>query len=156
MTDELGELIYTLGQRSHQFRVLLEDRAHSPDLTQRERLLLERLHEEGPMGMSQVGERFPGVATSTLSGDIAELWSGKGYIEKVIDRDSPRSRIIRLSSEGEECVRDIAKAQAEMYGAIIQALEPTDRERKTLINLLRRGIPKLEERIRSKASEEIQ
>ena len=145
---ELALLIHRLGVQTRILRTIIELQGKKEDLTERELLILELFGQKEEMGISEIGEHFESVATSTISNDITNLWSKKGLLKKEIDPSNQRARIVKLTPKGKKKLGEIMQKKAKIFNAIINSLDLDDKEYKWLVDLLKdRALPRMDKTI---------
>jgi DNA-binding MarR family transcriptional regulator len=148
MPDDLPKLIYEIASKSRILKSLFQSEEESPELTERQIRILSTLREKKQMTIQEIGKCLPGVAASTVSSDVTKLWMDKGLLVKEIDRNDQRTKIVRLTSEGEKTLDLVFRNMARIHAMIIEALDLDEQKRVWAIEILKNALNNLDVKIR--------
>jgi len=131
------EILSIIGQLSVKMRILKAVQSANTEvgeLKDREILILELLATQGAISVSELCRFFPGVAQSTISNDIKNLRTSKGFIEKRFGDKDERVHMIELTPKGFEKVNEVKEKRIKLYIPLKDAIGEDKKE----IALLRR------------------
>ncbi|ARV17158.1 Transcriptional regulator HosA [Curvibacter sp. AEP1-3] len=127
---EPGHLI----RRAHQLAVGTFAKTHGKQITPVQYAVLRALQDAPGMDQVTLADRVA-LDTSTTA-DIAARLDAKGWIvRELLPR---RQRALRLTPEGEAVLAEMLPRVAPMYGQLLDALEPAEREE--FLRLLRKFV----------------
>jgi MarR family 2-MHQ and catechol resistance regulon transcriptional repressor len=96
--------------------------------------VLEALLHKGPLPIKALGEKV--LLTSGSITSAIDRLEGRGWVERSMDGNDRRSRIVRLTSEGRRIIREVFVDHKKHMEDAVRSLSV--KERLTLIDLLRR------------------
>lgn len=127
-------------------REVQETGSGTAKLSNRDILLLEFLNKKGQMGLSEI-RRYFGRTASTISTDFSNLWR-KGYVEKTIDPNNQRARLVRLTETGREQLKTIRGNSAERLSFLLRDVSKT--EEKALEGIIEKALKNLNEELKKR------
>ena len=110
------------------------------DLNDRETLLLELVGTKGRMSISEIGNFYPRVSSSTISTTITGLWKDKQLVEKKILPENQRITTVNLTEKGQEVLGQIKKKQSHVFKTITASLELSGGQSESFQKLLGNAI----------------
>ncbi len=123
MTKATESMIYEMA-----FRVRLYITSKFPDdkrlndLSEREALLLELIGTMGRLSISEIGNFYPQVSSSTISTTITKLWKEKKLVDKKILPENQRITTVNLSEKGRTVLEKIRKHHADVFKTVTASL----------------------------------
>ena len=147
MPESLGSLIHEISIRMRLAKAIQDFGGQPNEFTEREMLILELLHERGPLSISEVAKFFPTVALSTVSTEIMRLWRKEEWVLKGLDPCNPRSRTVALSKRGRDKLEEIKVQRQKRYAFLLKAIHATPEERKVLELVIQRAIAFIDDQL---------
>ena len=92
------------------------------NLSEREALLLELVGTKGSMSISEIGNFYPKVSSSTISTTITGLWKDKKLVDKKILPQNQRITTVNLTDEGRTVLEQIKKNQSDVFNTVTTSL----------------------------------
>ena len=92
------------------------------NLSPREALLLELVGTKGSMSISEIGNFYPKVSSSTISTTITGLWKDKKLVDKKILPENQRITTVNLTDEGRTVLEQIKKSQSDVFNTVTTSL----------------------------------
>jgi DNA-binding MarR family transcriptional regulator len=148
LVKNLERLIYEISLKMRLLKAIQTINDES-GLSEREVLLLELIGSQKGMSISDIGKYFPGLAISTISGDISQLWKKRELVTKGINPDNERARVIELSDKGYKLLNDVEKKQAERFSILLKGLNVKGENRKILEQIIQDALLFIEEKLAS-------
>lgn len=130
-----------LARRLQQAHYLLWNSMVSERITSPQFAVLNALVARDDLDQRAVGEQV-GLDRSTIAEVVSRLERG-GLLRRVRDPRDGRRYLLRLTSEGADVHRDVARRTARMNQVFLAPLEPE--ERRVLLDLMRRVADAAEE-----------
>ena len=137
MTEATESMIYEMA-----FRVRLyiaskfsEDRRLN-DLTEREAILLELVGTMGSLSISEIGNFYSQVSSSTISTTITKLWKDKKLVEKKILPENQRITTVNLTEKGRSVLEKIRKNHADILKTVTASLGLTVKQNESFQRIL--------------------
>ena len=150
MPREIAKGIRDLTFRMRLFKAGQEEQLDGENLSEREMLILELLHEKGEMAVSQISAADGGASDSTISSTITRLWRNKKMVTKTISPENQRTTIIGLTDNGRKTIEVFNKQRDERFAALFEAIDVTNGEKEALLNILSRAIKVFDKRLNIK------
>lgn len=147
MEAELIKAMRDLTLRMRLLKANQEEQVGQACLTEREVLILELLHKNGPMSVSQLSLADVGASDSTISSTITRLWRDRKLVTKTISPENQRTTIIGLTDEGRNIVDIINTQRNERFKTFYEAINLSCDEEEAMLNVLHRAINFLDERL---------
>jgi len=121
---ELTEMmIYDMAFRVRLYMAAkLSEEKRVSDLSDREALLLELIGTQGNMSISEIGNFYPRVSSSTISTTISKLWKEKKLVDKIILPENQRITTVRLTDDGRDMVERIKQKQSDVFTNVAKSL----------------------------------
>ena len=92
------------------------------DLSEREALLLELVGTVGCLSISEIGNFYPKVSSSTISTTITKLWKDKKLVDKRILPENQRITTVDLTAKGHAVLEKIKKNQSDVFNTVTTSL----------------------------------
>ncbi len=140
MEKSVEMLIYEMAFRVRLYRMLQETENRALDLTDREIGLLEILSMKDSMSVSEIASLYPTVSSSTISNSITRLWKDKKLVNKMINPENQRITIVSLNAKGKRFVKEIKKANSDLYKTITASLNLSPEEEIIFKSILNKSI----------------
>ncbi len=147
METGLKEVMRDLTFRMRLLKANQEEQVGQACLTERELLILELLSEHGPMSVSQLSLADGDASGSTISSTITRLWRDRKLVTKTISPENQRTTMIGLTDKGRKIVGTANKQRNERFQTFIEAINLTEEEEEIMLNVFRRAIKFLDERL---------
>jgi len=157
--ESVEELIYELALRMRIVRAvqqfsnkLVNEKimVEYEEINERECLVLEFLGQhKGHVKMADIKKFFfDDLAISTISSDITNL-AKRGWIEKKIDIENQRARIIELTDMGNNVLNYVKQQQSRRFALLIRALGLKGEEANIIKDVIKRAIEYLDGKLAS-------
>jgi len=140
MGPDLEKAIYEISLRMRQLKAMQENKSYSEDLTERDVMILEALHQRGALAISQIAEAVPNVSDSTISTDVTKLWREKQMVSKEKNPQNQRTTIVELTDKGKDVIEVLKTERTERFKTLFRATEVTDEEKQVILKVLARTI----------------
>ena len=140
MYAELGKAIEELSLRMRMIKASQEEKDHTDELSERDIMILGLLKDQGTMSVSDIATADPTASSSTISTTITKLWRDKKLVSKTISPQSQRVTLIELTDKGQKALVTVMNQRMERLGALLKAIQVTDSERETLIDVCTRAV----------------
>ena len=92
------------------------------DLSEREAFLLELIGTMGSLSISEIGDFYPNVSSSTISTTITRLWRDKKLVDKKILPENQRFTTVNLTEKGQTVLEKIRKNHADVFKTVTASL----------------------------------
>ncbi|MGB5748269.1 MAG: MarR family winged helix-turn-helix transcriptional regulator, partial [Desulfobacterales bacterium] len=92
------------------------------DLSEREALILELIGTKCCMSISEIGNFYPKVSSSTISTTISKLWKDKKLVDKKILPENQRITTVNLTEKGRTVLEQIKKNQSAVFNTVTASL----------------------------------
>ena len=92
------------------------------DLSEREALLLELVGTMGSLSISEIGNFYPKVSSSTISTTITKLWKDKKLVDKRILPENQRITTVNLTEKGRSVLEQIKQNQSDVFKTVTTSL----------------------------------
>lgn len=110
------------------------------DLSERETLILELIGTKASMSISEIGNFYPNVSSSTISTTITRLWKDKKLVEKKILPENQRITTVNLTDKGRTLLEQIKRNQSEVFNTVTTSLGLTVEQSESFNYILERAI----------------
>jgi DNA-binding MarR family transcriptional regulator len=115
------------------------------DLSEREALLLELVGSMGGLSISEIGNFYPQVSTSTISTTITRLWKDKKLVEKEIVPENQRITTVNLTEKGRTVLEQIKQNQSDVFNTVSTSLGLSVRQSESFQKILEHAIGQFDE-----------
>jgi DNA-binding MarR family transcriptional regulator len=141
MAEVTETMIYEMAFRVRLYIAskLSEDRRFN-DLSERESLLLELIGSMGSLSISEVGNFYPQVSSSTISTTITKLWKDKKLVDKRILPENQRITTVNLTDKGRTVLEQIKKNQSDVFKTVTASLGLSDKQSESFQHILEHAI----------------
>jgi len=141
MDKVIEMMIYDMAVRVRLFIASkLSEEKGGNDLSDRESLLLELIGTKGSMSISEIGNFYPRVSSSTISTTITKLWKEKKLVDKNIPPENQRITAVSLTDKGREIVEQIKRKQSDVFTTVAQSLGLTADQNESFHQVLENSI----------------
>jgi len=141
MDEVIEMMIYDMAVRVRLFIASkLSEEKGVNDLSDRESLLLELIGTKGSMSISEIGNFYPRVSSSTISTTITKLWKEKKLVDKNIPPENQRITAVSLTDKGREIVEQIKRKQSDVFTNVAQSLGLTADQNESFHQVLENSI----------------
>jgi len=141
MDEVIEMMIYDMAVRVRLFIASkLSEEKGVNDLSDRESLLLELIGTKGSMSISEIGNFYPRVSSSTISTTITKLWKEKKLVDKNIPPENQRITAVSLTDKGREIVEQIKRKQSDVFTTVAQSLGLTADQNESFHQVLENSI----------------
>jgi len=141
MDEVIEMMIYDMAVRVRLFIASkLSEEKGGNDLSDRESLLLELIGTKGSMSISEIGNFYPRVSSSTISTTITKLWKEKKLVDKNIPPENQRITAVSLTDKGREIVEQIKRKQSDVFTNVAQSLGLTADQNESFHQVLENSI----------------
>ena len=141
MTEVTETMIYEMA-----FRVRLyiaskfsEDKRLN-DLSEREALFLELVGTVGSLSISEIGNFYPKVSSSTISTTITKLWKDKKLVDKKILPENQRITTVNLTEKGRAVFEQIKENQSDVFKMVTASLGLSAKQGESFQHILKHAI----------------
>ena len=110
------------------------------DLSEREALILELIGTKGRMSISEIGNFYPKVSSSTISTTITKLWKDKNLVDKKILPENQRITTVNLTDKGHTVLAQIKKNQSDVFKTVTKSLGLTAEQSESFQYILEHAI----------------
>ena len=110
------------------------------NLSEREALLLELVGTKGSMSISEIGNFYPKVSSSTISTTITGLWKDKKLVDKKILPENQRITTVNLTDEGRTVLEQIKKSQSDVFNIVTTSLGLSVEQKESFQSILEHAI----------------
>ena len=118
----------------------LSEEGRISDLSERETLILELIGTKASMSISEIGNFYPNVSSSTISTTISRLWKDKNLVEKKILPENQRITTVNLTDKGRTLLEQIKRNQLEVFNTVTTSLGLTVEQSESFHYILERAI----------------
>ena len=115
------------------------------DLSEREALLLELVGTMGSLSISEIGNFYPKVSSSTISTTITRLWKDKQLVDKRILPENQRITTVNLTEKGRSVLEQIKQNQSDVYKTVATSLGLSVKQSESFQNILEHAIGQFNE-----------
>ena len=123
MSELTETMIYDMAFRVRLYIAsILSEENRSNDLSEREALVLELIGAKGRMSISEIGNFYPKVSSSTISTTITKLWKDKNLVDKKILPENQRITTVNLTEKGRIVLEQFKKNQLDIYETVTTSL----------------------------------
>ena len=130
-----------------------EKRVKDLDLSDREALLLELIGAKGRMSISEIGNFYPRVSSSTISTTITKLWKEKKLVDKQILPENQRITTVSLTGKGREILEQIRQKQSDAFNTVAKSLGLTAEQNESFHQILQSSIGFFDELLKLRLNE---
>ena len=110
------------------------------DLSEREALLLELVGAMGSLSISEIGNFYPKVSSSTISTTITKLWKDKKLVDKRILIENQRITTVNLTDKGRSVLEQIKKKQSDVFKTVTTSLGLSGKQSESFQHILEHAI----------------
>ena len=115
------------------------------DLSEREALLLELVGTVGCLSISEIGNFYPKVSSSTISTTITKLWKDKKLVDKRILPENQRITTVNLTEKGRSVLEQIKQNQSDVFKTVASSLGLSVKQNESFQNILEHTIGQFNE-----------
>jgi DNA-binding MarR family transcriptional regulator len=115
------------------------------DLSEREALLLELVGTMGSLSISEIGNFYPKVSSSTISTTITRLWKDKKLVDKRILPENQRITTVNLTEKGRSVLEQIKQNQSDVFKTVTTSLGLSVKQSESFQNILEHAIGQFNE-----------
>jgi DNA-binding MarR family transcriptional regulator len=115
------------------------------DLSEREALLLELVGTVGCLSISEIGNFYPKVSSSTISTTITKLWKDKKLVDKRILPENQRITTVNLTEKGRSVWEQIKQNQSDVFKTVASSLGFSVKQNESFQNILAHAIGQFNE-----------
>ena len=115
------------------------------DLSEREALLLELVGTMGSLSISEIGNFYPKVSSSTISTTITKLWKDKKLVDKRILPENQRITTVNLTDRGRSVLEQIKQNQSDVYKTVATSLGLSIKQSESFQHILEHAIGQFNE-----------
>jgi len=116
-------LVYDMAFRVRLYSLSnLSEEKKIDNLSDREALLLELIGTKGSMSISEIGNFYPKVSSSTISTTITRLWKDKKFVDKNIRPENQRITTVSLTDRGRDVLDQIKQKQSDIFSTVTKSL----------------------------------
>ena len=115
------------------------------DLSEREALLLELVGTMGSLSISEIGNFYPKVSSSTISTTITRLWKDKKLVDKRILPENQRITTVNLTDKGRSVLEQIKQNQPDVFKTVATSLGLSAKQSESFQNILEHAIGQFNE-----------
>ena len=115
------------------------------DLSEREALLLELVGTVGCLSISEIGNFYPKVSSSTISTTITKLWKDKKLVDKRILPENQRITTVNLTEKGRSVLEQIKQNQSDVFKTVASSLGLSVKQNESFQNILEHAIGQFNE-----------
>ena len=146
MAEATENMIYEMAFRVRLYIAsrLPEDRRLN-DLSEREALLLELIGTMGSLSISEIGNFYPKVSSSTISTTITRLWKDKKLVDKRILPENQRITTVNLTDKGHAVLEQIKQNQSDVFKTVATSLGLSVKQSESFQNILEHAIGQFNE-----------
>ena len=154
MAEVTENMIYEMAFRVRLYIAsrLSEDRRLN-DLSEREALLLELIGTMGSLSISEIGNFYPKVSSSTISTTITRLWKDKKLVDKRILPENQRITTVNLTDKGRAVLEQIKQNQSDVFKTVATSLGLSVKQSESFQNILEHAIGQFNEMLGLELSE---
>jgi DNA-binding MarR family transcriptional regulator len=140
-------LIYEMSLRVRLYIASKELERRVQDLTERESLLIELLGLKEEMSISEIGDLYASVSSSTISTTITRLWKDKKLVDKNILPENQRITVVTLTEKGKKVLEEIKKRQSMVFKTVAKSLGLSQEENVYFRDILENAIKFFDEKL---------
>ena len=115
------------------------------DLSEREALLLELVGTVGCLSISEIGNFYPKVSSSTISTTITKLWKDKKLVDKRILPENQRITTVNLTEKGRSVLEQIKQNQSDVFKTVATSLGLSVKQSEPFQHILEHAIGQFNE-----------
>jgi len=115
------------------------------DLSEREALLLELVGTVGCLSISEIGNFYPKVSSSTISTTITKLWKDKKLVDKRILPENQRITTVNLTEKGRSVLERIKQNQSDVFKTVATSLGLSVKQSEPFQHILEHAIGQFNE-----------
>ena len=115
------------------------------DLSEREALLLELVGTVGCLSISEIGNFYPKVSSSTISTTITKLWKDKKLVDKRILPENQRITTVNLTEKGRSVWEQIKQNQSDVFKTVATSLGLSVKQSESFQHILEHAIGQFNE-----------
>ena len=115
------------------------------DLSEREALLLELVGTMGSLSISEIGNFYPKVSSSTISTTITRLWKDKKLVDKRILPENQRITTVNLTEKGRSVLELIKQNQSDVFKTVATSLGLSVKQSESFQHILEHAIGQFNE-----------
>ena len=115
------------------------------DLSEREALLLELVGTVGCLSISEIGNFYPKVSSSTISTTITKLWKDKKLVDKRILPENQRITTVNLTEKGRSVLEQIKQNQSDVFKTVASSLGLSVKQNESFQYILEHAIGQFNE-----------
>ncbi len=140
MKKHTESLIYDMAFRVRLYIASKISEKKVGDLTDRESLIIELIGMKGSMSISEIGNFYPKVSSSTISTTITGLWKDKKLVDKKILPQNQRITTVNLTDEGRTVLEQIKKNQSDVFNTVTTSLGLSVEQKESFQSILEHAI----------------
>jgi DNA-binding MarR family transcriptional regulator len=140
-------LIYEMSLRVRLYIASKELERRVQDLTERESLLIELLGLKEEMSISEIGDLYASVSSSTISTTVTKLWKDKKLVDKKILPENQRITVVSLTEKGKKILEEIKKRQSVVFRTVAKSLGLSQEENVYFRDILENAIKFFDENL---------
>jgi DNA-binding MarR family transcriptional regulator len=140
-------LIYEMSLRVRLYIASKELERRVQDLTERESLLIELLGLKEEMSISEIGDLYASVSSSTISTTVTKLWKDKKLVDKKILPENQRITVVSLTEKGKKVLEEIKKRQSVVFRTVAKSLGLSQEENVYFRDILENAIKFFDENL---------
>jgi DNA-binding MarR family transcriptional regulator len=140
-------LIYEMSLRVRLYIASKELERRVQDLTERESLLIELLGLKEEMSISEIGDLYASVSSSTISTTVTKLWKDKKLVDKKILPENQRITVVSLTEKGKKVLEEIKKRQSVVFKTVAKSLGLSQEENVYFRDILENAIKFFDENL---------
>ena len=114
-------------------------------MSEREALLLELVGTMGSLSISEIGNFYPKVSSSTISTTITRLWKDKKLVDKRILPENQRITTVNLTDKGRSVLEQIKQNQPDVFKTVATSLGLSAKQSESFQNILEHAIGQFNE-----------
>ena len=115
------------------------------DLSEREALLLELVGTMGSLSISEIGNFYPKVSSSTISTTITKLWKDKKLVDKRILPENQRITTVNLTDKGRSVLEQIKQNPSDVFKTVATSLGLSVKQSESFQHILEHAIGQFNE-----------
>ena len=146
MAEDTESMIYEMAFRVRLYiaSTFSEDKRLN-DLSEREALLLELIGTMGSLSISEIGNFYPKVSSSTISTTITKLWKDKKLVDKKILPENQRITTVNLTEKGRAVLEKIRNNHADVFKTVTASLGLSGKQSESFQDILAHAIGHFDE-----------
>ena len=139
------ELVELINQISIKMRLLKveQDTKTTGQYSEREILLLELIHDNKKMSLSEIAKKFKVVGKSIISSTISNFWKAQ-LVNKERNHENQRIMYVSLTPKGKKLLDQFRKDENERFSLLIDALNLTSEQEIMIKKILENAVKMFE------------